>query len=56
MNKDTGEVLGYLLQNTSELNTLEMAELYESVWKFTSTYLNYTIPSPGVQAEIFLNQ
>ena len=55
VNKDTGEVLEYV-QNTSELNTLEMAELYESVWKFTSTYLNYTIPSPGVQAEIFLNQ
>ena len=50
-NKETGEVLEYV-QDTSALNTLEMATLYEEVWKFTSEHFNYVIPSPNSQAAL----
>jgi hypothetical protein len=52
-NHETGEVLDYI-QDTSALNTLEMAELYEAVWKFCAENLNYFIPSPGQQSELIL--
>jgi hypothetical protein len=52
-NKETGEVLEYI-QDTSALNTLEMANLYEDVWKFAAENLNYVIPSPGQQSELIL--
>jgi hypothetical protein len=51
VNKETGEVLEYI-QDTSALNTFEMATLYEDVWKFASEHLNYVIPSPNSQAAI----
>jgi hypothetical protein len=52
-NHETGEVLEYI-QDTSALNTLEMATLYEDVWKFAAEHLNYVIPSPGQQSELIL--
>ena len=53
VNKETGETLEYI-QDTSALNTLEMATLYEDVWKFAAENLNYVIPSPGQQSELIL--
>lgn len=50
-NKETGEVLEYI-QDTSALNTLEMATLFEEVWKFSSEHLGYVIPSPNSQLEM----
>lgn len=50
-NHETGEVLEYI-QDTSALNTLEMAQLYEDVWKFAAEHLNYVIPAPNEQATI----
>lgn len=52
-NIETGEVIEYI-QDTSALNTFEMATLYEDVWKFASEHLNYVIPGPGQQSELIL--
>ncbi len=52
-NHETGEVLEYV-KDTSELNTEEMAILYEDVWKFAAEHLSYVIPAPGQYAEMFL--
>lgn len=54
-NKETGEVLEFI-QDTSALNTVEMATLYEDVWKFAAENLNYVIPSPNSQTEIDYQQ
>lgn len=51
VNKETGEVLEFP-GHTAELTTVEMATLFEDVFKFCAESLNYFIPSPLEQLQI----
>lgn len=46
VNHETGEVIEFV-KDTHKLSTVEMGELFEDVWRFAASNLNYTIPSPG---------
>ncbi len=52
VNKETGEVLEYV-KSTSELTKEEMSNLINEVIKFAAENMNYQIPFPNEQSEMF---
>ena len=52
VNRDTGEVIKSF-KNTSELSTFEMTEFIEAAIKYAWDNMNFKIPLPNEQAQIF---
>lgn len=51
-NKETGEVIQFI-KDTHELTTIEMSSLFDEVIKFAAENMNYEIPYPNEQLQIF---
>lgn len=51
VNHETGEVIEFI-KDTRKLSTIEMAELFERVWKYCAENLNYFIAAPGEKLTI----
>jgi len=52
VNKETGEVIGQRIKDTSELSTVEMATFIEQIIRWAADMFHIVLPYPNEQLEI----